>query len=206
MQNAELFSIQHIQHSTFNIHNSMDTYTEIRNKIRAMTGQRTPLLLTGKVESVDGETCTVTVGDLKLTDVRLRSVVNNEESKILITPKTGSYVTLIDLSGELRETEVIGYSEIEAIDIETGGDININCNGTVFFNKGKNEGMVIAQKVTDKLNALENEINKLKTVFSTWSPVVYDGGAVLKTLVTAQWATPMATTQAQELRNDKVKH
>ena len=45
----------------------MDAYTEIRNKIRAMTGRNTPLLLTGKVESVEGETCTVSIGDLKLT-------------------------------------------------------------------------------------------------------------------------------------------
>ena len=86
----------------------MDSYTEIKNKIRAMTGRKTPLLLTGRVESVDGETCTVSVGDLKLTGVRLRSVVNGESSKLLITPKQGSYVTLIDLSGELRETEVVG--------------------------------------------------------------------------------------------------
>ena len=104
----------------------MDTYTEIRNKIRAMTGQKTPLLLTGKVKSVDGETCTVSIGDLTLTDVRLRSVVNGESSKLLITPKQGSYVTLIDLSGELRETELIGYSQIEAIDIDTSGSIIIN--------------------------------------------------------------------------------
>ena len=41
----------------------MDSYTEIRNKIRAMTGHKTPLLLTGRVESVDGETCSVSVGD-----------------------------------------------------------------------------------------------------------------------------------------------
>lgn len=184
----------------------MGTYTEIRNKIRAMTGQKTPLLLTGKVESVSGETCTVSIGDLKLTGVRLRSVVNDEASKLLITPAKDSYVTIIDLSGELRETEVIGYSQIEAIDIETGSDININCNGNVTFNKGENEGMVIAKKVTDKLNALENEIKKLKTVFSTWSPVAYDGGAVLKALLTAQWATPIAITQEKELRNDKVKH
>ena len=47
----------------------MDSYTEIRNKICAMTGRKTPLLLTGKVESVDADnsTCTVSVGDLKLT-------------------------------------------------------------------------------------------------------------------------------------------
>ena len=31
----------------------MDSYTEIRNKIRAMTGQKTPLLLTGKVKVLD---------------------------------------------------------------------------------------------------------------------------------------------------------
>ena len=47
----------------------MDNYTEIRNKIRAMVGQKTPLLLTGKVDSVEGETCTVSIGDLKLTGV-----------------------------------------------------------------------------------------------------------------------------------------
>lgn len=184
----------------------MDKYTEIRNKIRAMVGQKTPLLLTGKVKSVEGETCTVSIGDLKLTDVRLRSVVNGEESKLLVTPKQGSYVTLIDLSGDLRETEVIGYSEIEAIDIKTTGDININCDGTVTFNEGKHEGIVIASEVTKKLNAIENEINKLKTAFTSWTPAPFDGGAVLKTLVAAQWAVQMEPTQESELRNDKIKH
>lgn len=145
----------------------MDYYTEIRNKIRAMTGQKTPLLLTGKVESVDGDTCTVSVGDLRLTGVRLRSVVNNNESKILITPEPGSYVTLIDLSGELRELEVIGYSEIKAIDIETSGDINIrckgdtnlDCDGTVTFNGGDNDGLVMIKDLTDRLNKLVDEFN-----------------------------------------------
>lgn len=145
----------------------MNNYTEIRNKIRAMVGQKTPLLLTGRVESVSGETCTVSVGDLKLTDVRLRSVVNGRQSKLLITPKQGSYVTLIDLSGELRETEVLGYSEIEAIDIDTSGDIKINCKGdtnldcggTVTINGGDNEGLVKIEKLTEKLNQLVNTFN-----------------------------------------------
>ena len=97
----------------------MDSYTEIRNKIRAMTGQKTPLLLTGKVESVDGETCTVTVGDLKLTDVRLRSVVNGEDSKLFITPKKDSYVTLIDLSGELRILRIASIIALFLLSFQT---------------------------------------------------------------------------------------
>ena len=185
----------------------MDNYTEIRNKIRAMSGQRTPLLLTGKVESVEDETCTVSIGDLKLTGVRLRSVVNGEASKLLVTPKQGSYVTLSDLSGELRETEVIGYSEIEAIDIETGSDININCNGTVTFNGGQHEGIVIAEEIRKKLNNLESEINTLKGIFTNdWTPIVYDGGASLKAIVVAKWGKKIIATKPEELRNDKIKH
>ena len=185
----------------------MDKYTEIRNKIRAMVGQKTPLLLTGKVESVDGETCTVSIGDLKLTGVRLRSVVNGEASKLLVTPKQGSFVTVIDLSGDLRETEVIGYSEIEAIDIKTTGDININCDGTVTFNGGQHEGIVIAKNVTEKLNLLESEINTLKGIFTNdWNPIVYDGGASLKAIVVAEWGKKIIATKPEELRNDKIKH
>ena len=193
----------------------MDNYAEIRNKIRAMAGRKTPLLLTGKVESVDGETCTVAVGDLKLTDVRLRSVVNGEESKLLVTPKTGSYVTIIDLSGELRETEVLGYSEIEAIDIDTEadinikckGDTNIDCDGTVTINGGDNHGLAKVDAVAKKISALEKDINSLKRAFSTWVPVVYDGGASLKAGVTA-WAGQLIqpTTKYPDLENEKVKH
>lgn len=137
----------------------MDNYTEIKNKIRAMVGQKTPLLLTGKVERVNGETCTVSIGDLTLTDVRLRSVVNGEQSRLLITPKQGSYVTLIDLSGELRETEVIGYSQIEAIDIDTSGDITVNCRGNIVINGGSNDGLVKINELTQKLNQLVQQFN-----------------------------------------------
>ena len=137
----------------------MDNYTEIKNKIRAMVGKNTPLLLTGKVKSVDGETCTVSIGDLTLTDVRLRSVINGEDSKLLITPAEDSYVTIIDLSGDLRETEVIGYSQIEAIDIETSKDINIKCNGTITLNKGDHDGLVNIKDLTEKLNKLVRQFN-----------------------------------------------
>ena len=137
----------------------MDNYTEIKNKIRAMVGKNTPLLLTGKVKSVDGETCTVSIGDLTLTDVRLRSVINGEDSKLLITPADNSYVTIIDLSGDLRETEVIGYSQIKAIDIDTSGDITVNCRGNIVINGGSNDGLVKINELTQKLNQLVQQFN-----------------------------------------------
>lgn len=177
-----------------------DIYTEIKSKIRGMNGKHTPLLLTGKVESVDGETCTVTVGELKLTDVRLRSVVNGKDSKLLITPEADSYVTLIDLSGELRDLMVIGYSEIKSIDIEGSGDININCNGTITFNGGDNNGLVNIKELTNKLNKLVQKFNGHTHSVSTAGTAVAQEG-------TAAPVTSQASTfNKSDYEDTKIKH
>lgn len=193
-----------------------DVYSEIKNRIRQMNGHKTPLLLTGKVESVDGETCTVSIGDLKLTDVRLRSVVNGESSKLLITPAKDSYVTVIDLSGELRETEVIGYSQIEAIDIETSSDININCkgdtnidcDGTVTFNGGDHDGLVKLQELKDNLNSIKNYLSALKSAISTGLNGVGASTAASGAAGAGAFEGAMAgqTINFKNMENDKVKH
>lgn len=193
-----------------------DVYAEIKRRIRGMYGQHTPLLLTGKVESVDGETCIVSVGDLKLTDVRLRSVVNGEDSKLLITPKKDSYVTLIDLSGELREVEVIGYSQIDAIDIETDSDINIkckgdtnlDCDGTVTFNGGDHDGLVKLQELKDNLNSIKNYLSALKSAISTGLNGVGASTAASGAAGAAAFEGAMAgqTINFKNMENDKVKH
>ena len=178
----------------------MDNYTEIKNKIRAMVGNNTPLLLTGKVKSVDGETCTVSIGDLTLTDVRLRSVINGEDSKLLITPADNSYVTIIDLGGDLRETEVIGYSEIEAIDIKTSSDININCDGVVKFNGGDNDGLVQIKKLTQKLNQLVQKFNE--HTHATSATV----GATTAVGVISPTTSQASTFNKSDYEDTKVKH
>ena len=167
----------------------MDTYTEIRNKIRAMTGQKT-------------------------------SVVNGESSKLLITPKQGSYVTLLDLSGELRETEVIGYSQIEAIDIDTSGSIKINCHGdtdidcdgTITLNGGRNDGLVNINQLKENLDKLRQYVLVLKTAVS--ESYIYLGvnqyvnPAGAKTSFEAYFTGTMATKTIRfdDMEDPKVKH
>ena len=178
----------------------MDNYTEIKNKIRAMVGKNTPLLLTGKVKSVDGETCTVSIGDLTLTDVRLRSVINGEDSKLLITPAEDSYVTIIDLSGDLRETEVIGYSQIEAIDIDTSGDITVNCRGNIVINGGSNDGLV-------KINELTRKLNQLVQQFNAHTHFVETAGSAAAQTGTTQVPGSLAQTfNKSDYEDTKVKH
>ena len=96
-------------------------------------------LILAEVKQVDGTTCTVTIDGLELREVRLRAVVNDEESGIVVTPKVGSMVMISDLSnGNMNDWAVMMYSEIE----------------TIAINGGKNKGLINIEDLTDKLNAL----------------------------------------------------
>lgn len=130
----------------------MDPLSEIKESIKKMTSKGgAGIVFTAKVKSVDGETCNVELEGITLTDVRLRAVVNGENSKILVTPKTDSYVLVVDLAGNLSQLAVVGYSEVEKIEVDTD---------KIIFNGGNNEGLIQIKKLTDKLNELVNKFNQ----------------------------------------------
>ena len=108
---------------------------------------------TAKVKAVDDDTCSVELDGLTLTDVRLRAVVNGENSKILVTPETGSYVLVADLAGDLSQLVVVGYSEVKKITI----DATATTDGIV-INGGSNNGLIKIDKLTQKLNELVQAI------------------------------------------------
>ena len=152
-------------------------------------------LVLAKVKQVDGQTCTVSIGDLQLNEVRLRAVVNDEESGILVTPKVGSMVMITDLSNSTkRDWAVVMVSEIDKIEI----------------NGGKNGGLIRIEDLVSRLNAIEDDINNLKTTLTGWTPVAQDGGAALKTTLTIPgtgWATKqLAKTKTSDLEDDKITH
>lgn len=96
---------------------------------------------------------------------------------------------------------------IKAVDeiVESAGTIKFNSNN-VLFNSGTNEGMVKIIPLVAKLNALESQVNALKTILASWTPVPNDGGAALKTLVSGWAVSQMASTQKSQLENTNVKH
>lgn len=106
---------------------------------------------TAKVKAVDDDTCSVELDGLTLTDVRLRAVVNGENSKILVTPETGSYVLVADLAGDLSQLVVVGYSEVKKIEVDTD---------KIIFNGGENKGLIQIEKLTQKLNELVDKFNQ----------------------------------------------
>ncbi len=120
----------------------MDTYGEIKRKIRAMAAGKA-LIYEGEVKSVSGSTCAVDIGGVELSDVRLTALPG--ETDILVTPKVGSHVALADLEGgTLRNLVVVQFGEVDKIT----------------FNGGQNDGLV-------KIRELENNLNQIKNYLDT---------------------------------------
>lgn len=167
----------------------MNSLSEIRKSIKGMASGNGGLF-TAKVLSTDGETCCVEIDGLVVSGVQLRAVVNGEESGILITPKTGSHVTVADLSGNWTRLVAVGFSEVEEIKI----------------NGGQLGGLVKIEKLVDRLNYIENKIGDLMDVFNNWEPTPQDGGAALKAIVTPWFVGQMQLSQRSDLEDTKVIH
>lgn len=107
----------------------MDKYRELLNRLLALRGKDITITQ-GTVTAVSGITCCVQVGEMVISDVRLRASESpNEESQMLVTPKIGSAVTIGCLSGDLAQTVVLAVDEVESITInggKLGGLINID--------------------------------------------------------------------------------
>jgi hypothetical protein len=70
---------------------------------------------------------------------------------------------------------------------------------------GENDGVPLVNPLLEKLNNLENDINTLKSAFSSWLVVPSDGGAALKA-ISATWAgQQLQPTQKQDIEHTKIK-
>lgn len=179
----------------------MDKSKEIKEAIKSIVGVPGMMFVMGKVESVGDETCSVKIADrLVINDVRLNASADGNADNILIKPEVGSMVLMADLSGgELRSLVVISFSALESMTVKFKGEVVIN--------GGKNEGLVKVVPLKDRLNAIENDINSLKKVFSSsWIPVVYDGGASLKAAAASWAAQKLTTTSKEDIENPEIKH
>lgn len=203
----------------------MDKTMQIRELLRSIAGS--DRLVFGfrlmEVVEVEGDLCRARIGDFEIPDVRLASIAGGAENGVLVTPAAGSIILVADIScGSLRELCAVAYSEVESLrfhqgkttitadaegaTVEVGGSKMHVEDGKITFDDGANHGLVKVEELTKKLNALEQEINDLKSVFLNWQPAAQDGGASLQIAATEWSGKQMVATQRQELENDKVTH
>lgn len=196
----------------------------LQQAIRAIAGAGTePYSKICRVDAVDEQArtvdCTPIDESAPLVGVNLQANQGSEDGIVPI-PAPESYVVVSFLSADVAV--VVLCEKIDKVLVKVGdtsarfedgqveiavGDITASMTGeAVTFNGGEHGGMVIAQSAAEKLNALENDLNAIKAVFSGWTPVPQDGGAALKAAAAAWAGQQLATTVAADLEDEKVTH
>lgn len=155
----------------------MDQYKELATLIKqASSGGSRVTILQGIVKEVSGITCTVEIGSLTVSDVRLRASEKPEETQILITPAIGSAVILASLSGDMTNLVVVAVDVAESITI----------------NGGKLGGLINIEALTAKLN-------ELVQVFNSHTHTAPNGPTTPPT-------TSAKQLQRKDYEDEKIKH
>lgn len=187
----------------------MDKYSQIASLLRGITDTEKPKFgfWLMEVVRVSGDMCTAKMGDFEVPDIRLSVIKGGSDKGLLVTPAAGSIVMVADLSGgALRELAVVGFTEVESIDAKIGSSKVHIADGMIEMNDGKNDGLVNVKGLVQKLNAVEQDVNNLKTALGGWVPVPQDGGAALKASITGWAAKSLATTTQNDIEDTKVTH
>ncbi len=105
----------------------MDKKAELKRRFREMVGVRPNYPIHGTVTAVDNDVCSVEVGGLELSDIRLKSTVG-EDNRLLMTPVIGSDVTMLSSDGTIDNMTVIKVDRIQKIELkENDWIVKIDC-------------------------------------------------------------------------------
>lgn len=167
----------------------MDAYRQLGDRLRMLGTSKSSTFYQGIVQSIEGKSCTVEIEGLAVPDIRLRASMTAEGEELLITPKVGTAVLVGSLSGDLTNLAVLSVDVAEMITLHGG----------------RQGGLVLLEPLTKKLNALEEELNKLKQALSSAVTVPNDGGASFKASLQGWAGSQITKTQASELENPKIK-
>lgn len=121
-------------------------------------------------------------------------------------PKVGSYV-VVGLVADGAAGVVLLTDDIESVEVAIGGSPSaavINKDG-IIFNGGTLGGLVKVEALTTRINTIENDINELKKVFSSWTVMPQDGGAVLKTASSAWARNKLELTSRGDYENKTIR-
>jgi len=77
---------------------------------------------------------------------------------------------------------------------------------TLQFNDGSYGGLIQIQELITRLNTIENDINTLKTAFSTWVVAPNDGGSALKASAATWYGDTLSLSNRNDIENTAVTH
>lgn len=116
----------------------MSVDKDLQDAFRNLTN-RSDDTFSAKVESVDKAkgVCVINDGSLEYTDVRLSSIIDENQNKIYLFPKVGSSVLVSKINNDIHALYIEAYSEIEEYYLKIDdSEFNVDQSG-ILIKKGE---------------------------------------------------------------------
>ena len=141
----------------------MDKLSQLRANFQKMVGANPNYPIDGIVRSIQGDTCTVEIDGLELSDVGLKATADGSDT-LLIVPAVDSNVLLLSTDGSIDNLTVIKADKAQKIIFkENGLEIEIDStDGKISIKNNTVSLYDLFQKSTD--------IKKNIKVFTTMGP------------------------------------
>lgn len=168
----------------------------LQNMVRVLCRPYT--VFEGTVLSTDEDTytCSVKVGDsqssVTFENVSLEAITGSPVSFILI-PNDNTECLLCFRDGCDQRPQILKINSVKKI--------IANATSLFQFNDGTNGGLVLVNKEVARLNKIEQDINALKQVFTSWVVAPNDGGAALKTAAATWFGQPLVETVPDDVQS-----
>lgn len=167
-----------------------------------------------KVVAVDEVNMTIKAapldGSAEFKNVRLRATIDGGHDKVVLIPKTGSWVLVARILNDDKSTYVAQVSECVKLLIKMGDTtLEADHSGNWKFNGGALGGMAKTEQVSERIKRLEDEVEGLKNSYNGHTHVYSPGpGAPTPTAVPVPIAVAglMPRTTQQYISNEKVEH
>lgn len=162
-----------------------------------------------KVTSIDKTENTIDVkpvnGNAAMLEIRLRSVIDGNDTGLIVYPAKGSFVLVSIIENEINEAFVSMYGEVESFAWKIGNSTLKVDNTVTEFNGGKNKGIPNVQPLTQQLNKIENLLNAVIVSFNTHLHTSAAPGQPTTPPVTSITQS-LQVTQQNQIEDTKITH
>lgn len=133
-----------------------DKIAKLKEQLRAVVGANPNLPIDGTVTKCNSDTCSVKIGDLELSDIRLKATSDGKDN-LLIIPKVGSRVLMLSTDGTIANLTVIKCDIAEKIIFnENGLEVEIDSEtNKIKIANGSTSLTDLFQQMTDILKTLK---------------------------------------------------
>lgn len=161
-----------------------------------------PTILIGKVKDFDETKWLATItfnAGFTDDDIRVRAVIDSNDSGILVKPKIGSMVLCAQIEGKLESMVVLTWSEIELFKVNAP---KIELRNEDFG------GLVKLEQLEKNLKALKDAYTKLKTATAAGLTAVGAGSAANGATGASTFNSQTASVviNFQDMENKNIKH